>query len=61
MPGGVFKEQQEGPVAGVSEQGVGGRGSSVEREKDQKKDGGEEGLGLRYRCVPLAHRGPGTQ
>lgn len=38
----MFKEQQEDPVVGVSEQGGGGRGSRMESEVEWEKVGGGE-------------------
>lgn len=47
----MLKEQQESPVAGVSEQGGGGRGSRMEREVEWEKVGGGEGLCLGHHWV----------
>lgn len=50
MPG-VIKEQQEGPVAEVSEQWGGGRGSRMERVVEQEKVGLGEGLCLGHHWI----------
>lgn len=53
-------KEQGGPVAGVSEQGGAGRGSKMEREVEQEKVGGGEGLCPGHHWVlpigSLAHR-----